>query len=91
MTREKIELLQEELISLQRAASYLGYSMERCLNLTGEEEMPARTTGTTTNIAICVTNLSKRYQIYGTPYVRLMPFAIPKLLILEGDNYAHTA
>ena len=40
MTREKIELLQEELISLQRAASHLEYSMKRCLNLIGQEELP---------------------------------------------------
>ncbi|WP_411726936.1 HepT-like ribonuclease domain-containing protein [Methyloglobulus sp.] len=39
MTREKIDLLQEELVGLQLAAGYLGYSMERCLNLTGQEEM----------------------------------------------------
>lgn len=40
MTREKIELLQEELTGLQLAAGHLGYSMERCLNLIGQEEMP---------------------------------------------------
>ena len=40
MTREKIELLQEELISLQRAAGHLEYSMKRCLNLIGQEELP---------------------------------------------------
>ncbi len=40
MTREKIELLQEELTDLQRAASHLGYSMERCLNLIDQEELP---------------------------------------------------
>ena len=40
MTREKVELLQEELVGLQLAAGHLGYSMERCLNLIGQEEMP---------------------------------------------------
>lgn len=40
MTREKIELLQEELVGSQLAAGRLGYSMERCLNLIGQEEMP---------------------------------------------------
>lgn len=40
MTREKLELLQEELAGLQLAANYLGYSMERCRNLIGREEMP---------------------------------------------------
>jgi hypothetical protein len=30
MTREKIELLQEELLGLQLAAGHLGYSIERC-------------------------------------------------------------
>ena len=34
MMREKIELLQEELLGLQLAAGHLGYSMERCLNIT---------------------------------------------------------
>ena len=37
--REKIELLQEELLGLQLAASHLGYSMERCRNLIGQEEL----------------------------------------------------
>ena len=40
MTREKIEMLQEELLSLQLAAGHLGYSMERCLNLIDQEELP---------------------------------------------------
>ena len=40
MTREICELLQEELTGLQLAASHLEYSMERCLNLIGQEEMP---------------------------------------------------
>lgn len=40
MTREKIELLQEELAGLQLAAGYLEYSMERCLNLIGQEALP---------------------------------------------------
>jgi len=38
--REKIELLQEELFCLQLAAGHLGYSMERCHNLIGQEELP---------------------------------------------------
>lgn len=40
MTPEKIELLQEEMVGLQLAAGHLGYSMERCLNLIGNEELP---------------------------------------------------
>lgn len=40
MTREKLELLQEELIGLQSAANHLGYSMERCQSLIGQVEMP---------------------------------------------------
>jgi len=40
MTREKIELLQEELTGLQLAAVHLEYSMKRCLNLIGQEELP---------------------------------------------------
>ena len=40
MTREKIELLQEELVGLQLAAGHLGYSMERCLNLMDRQELP---------------------------------------------------
>lgn len=40
MTREKLELLQEELIGLQSAANHLGYYMERCRKLIGQEEMP---------------------------------------------------
>jgi hypothetical protein len=39
MKQEKIELLQEELANLQLAAAYLGYSMERCLNLIGQAEI----------------------------------------------------
>lgn len=40
MTREKLELLQEELAGLQSAANHLGYSMERCRDLIGREEIP---------------------------------------------------
>lgn len=40
MTREKIELLQEELAGLQLAAGYLEYSMQRCLNLIGQDALP---------------------------------------------------
>ena len=40
MTREKIELLQEELAGLQLAAGYLQYSMGRCQNLIGQEALP---------------------------------------------------
>ena len=40
MTREKIQLLQEELIGLQLAAGHLGYSLARCENLVGKEELP---------------------------------------------------
>ena len=40
MTPEKIELLQEELVGLKLAAGYLEYSMERCLNLIGQEALP---------------------------------------------------
>ena len=40
MKREKIELLQEELLGLQLAAGHLEYSMERCLNLIGQEMLP---------------------------------------------------
>ena len=40
MTPEKIELLQEEMVGLQLAAGHLRYSMERCLNLIGNEELP---------------------------------------------------
>ncbi|MBK9786368.1 MAG: hypothetical protein IPP59_20490 [Betaproteobacteria bacterium] len=36
----KIELLEEELAGLQLAAGYLQYSMERCLNLIGQEGLP---------------------------------------------------
>jgi hypothetical protein len=38
--QEKIELLQEELFGLQLAAGHLGYSMERCHNLIGQEDLP---------------------------------------------------
>ena len=40
MIREKIELLQEELTGLQLAAGHLEYSIERCLNLMGQEDIP---------------------------------------------------
>ena len=40
MTREKIELLQEELTGLQLAAGHLEYSIERCINLIGQEDIP---------------------------------------------------
>ena len=40
MTREKLELLQEELAGLQLAASHLEYSMERCLNLIDQDALP---------------------------------------------------
>jgi hypothetical protein len=40
MTREKVELLQEELSDLQLVAGHLEYSMERCRNLLGQEDMP---------------------------------------------------
>lgn len=40
MTREKLELLLEELIGLQSAANHLGYSLERCRNLIGQEKLP---------------------------------------------------
>jgi hypothetical protein len=40
MTREKIELLQEELAGLQLAAGHLEYSMQRCLHLIGQQELP---------------------------------------------------
>jgi hypothetical protein len=39
MTREKIELLQDELAGLQLAAKHLEYSLDRCLNLIGQKEM----------------------------------------------------
>ena len=39
MTREKLELLQEELTDLQAAADHLGHSMERCRDLIGRKEM----------------------------------------------------
>ena len=40
MTRGKIELLQEGLAGLKLAAGYLDYSMARCLNLIGQEQLP---------------------------------------------------
>jgi hypothetical protein len=40
MTRVKIQLLQEELASLQLAAGHLQYSIERCRNLIGQESLP---------------------------------------------------
>ena len=40
MTPEKIEPLQEEMVGLQLAAGHLGDSMERCLNLIDQEELP---------------------------------------------------
>lgn len=40
MTREKIELLQEELAGLQLAAAHLDYSMARCLDIIGQEGLP---------------------------------------------------
>ncbi len=39
MKQEKIELLKEELADLQLAAVHLGYSLERCHNLIGQEEI----------------------------------------------------
>ena len=39
MKQEKIELLKEELADLQLAAAHLGYSLERCHNLIGQEEI----------------------------------------------------
>lgn len=40
MTREKIELLEEELAGLKLAAGHLAYSMERCSGLLGLEDLP---------------------------------------------------
>jgi len=40
MTRVKVELLQEELAGLQLAARHLEYSLDRCVNLVGQKEMP---------------------------------------------------
>lgn len=37
MTREKIELLQGELLGLHLAAGHLGYSLERCQDLIAHE------------------------------------------------------
>lgn len=39
MTREKIELLQDELAGLQLAAKHLEYSVDRCLNLLEQKEL----------------------------------------------------
>ena len=39
MKQEKIELLKEELADLQLAAAHLSYSMERCHNLIGRDEL----------------------------------------------------
>ena len=39
MTREKIELLQDELAGLQLAVKHLEYSLDRCLNLIGQKEI----------------------------------------------------
>ena len=39
MSREKLELLQEELTGLQSATKHLEYSMERCRNSFGQEEL----------------------------------------------------
>ena len=39
MKQEKIELLKEGLADLQLAAAHLGYSLERCHNLIGQEEI----------------------------------------------------
>ena len=39
MKQEKIELLKEELVDLQLAAAHLGYSLERCHHLIGQEEI----------------------------------------------------
>ncbi len=40
MTREKLELLQNELLGLESAARHLEYSVERCRDLIGREELP---------------------------------------------------
>lgn len=39
MKQEKIELLKEELANLQLAANHLSYSIERCHNLMGHDEV----------------------------------------------------
>ena len=54
MTREKIELLQEELLGLQLAAGHLGYSMERSLNLIGQEELPPEQLERLESLTSCV-------------------------------------
>ena len=40
MTREKIQLLHEELQGLELAAGHLSYSMERCAPLLGHDNLP---------------------------------------------------
>jgi hypothetical protein len=40
MTPQKVELLQEELAGLQLAATHLEYSINRCVNLIGQKEIP---------------------------------------------------
>ena len=40
MTPEKIALLQEELLGLRLAAGHLGYSLERCQDLIGQDGLP---------------------------------------------------
>ena len=40
MSREKIELLEEELAGLKLAAGHLAYSMERCTGLLGLKDLP---------------------------------------------------
>ena len=40
MTKVKIELLQEELAGLQRAAAHLEHSIERCRSLIGQDDLP---------------------------------------------------
>lgn len=37
MTREKLHLLQQELLGLQHAARHLGYSVERCHDVIGQQ------------------------------------------------------
>ena len=39
MKQEKIELIKEELADLELAAAHLGYSLERCQNLMGQEDI----------------------------------------------------
>lgn len=40
MMQVKVELLQNELAGLQLAAKHLEYSLDRCINLVGQKEMP---------------------------------------------------